>query len=41
VIFAGLVIAGAFFYISRTFDHRWLAAFRARLPMVLRPKQTA
>ena len=39
MIFAGLVIAGALFYISRTFDHRWFGALRDRVPVLARPKQ--
>jgi hypothetical protein len=31
LIFAGVVILGALYYISRTLQHRWIAALRGRL----------
>lgn len=39
LIFSGLVIAGALFYISRTYDHRWLIPVQAKVPLLPRLKR--
>lgn len=42
LIFAGLVILAALYYISRTLEHRWIGALRSKLPAgAERPKSTA
>ncbi len=41
LVFAGLVIVGGLYYISRTLEHRWVGTVRAKLPKInLRPRRT-